>query len=298
MRMNRCGGSGIVLAAVMAFGGCSPNAPTPGPGPGGGGATLPPNTILQIHTRIAALRVGETEAFTVNLSGSAVMTGPPTMTSSDTSVFVIEGDLIRGVGPGRASLRGVYQNLTSEVPQMVVAIGPTPTGFPSLDAPAVLINEFRTSGPAGARDEFIELRNVSGAGVDFAGWSIAITTASGHRESLGVILAGDSSVGPGCHFLLTGTSGPNAYSSGGIATGDFRWASSFFEDDGSLALIDPQGRTVDQVGMSVGGNYLEGAPLAPLVGRSRERIGDTNSNAVDFRPTVADNPRNRASACQ
>jgi hypothetical protein len=129
---------------------------------------------------------------------------------------------------------------------MVVAIGPTPNRSDSISSPAVLINEFRTSGPRGALDEFIELRNTSAATVDMAGWSIAIITATGHRESLGVILVGDSTVGAGCHYLLAGTSGPNAYSSGSIALGDFRWSSSFFEDNISFALIDPSGRIVDR----------------------------------------------------
>ena len=269
---------------------------------GGGGSSNPtgppPQGNLQIHTRIAALRVGETEDVTTNVSGGGDVTGVAVLTSSDTSVFIVEDNRrVRGVGPGRAELRATYQTLTAQVPQMVVTIGPTPNRTDSIPSPVLVINEFRTSGPSGERDEFIELRNVSDSALDVAGWSIALVTSTGHRESLGILLPGDSVVNPGCHFLLTGVSGPNAYSSGSIAVGDFRWASSFFGDDVSFALIDPAGRIADQVGIANNAEYREGTPLTPLVGRSRERTMDSNDNATDFRPSAQDSPRNRQSGC-
>jgi hypothetical protein len=286
----------ILLAtlSIVRCGGGSGTTTTPTPPT----TTPPAGAVLQIHTRVAALRVGETENASANLSGGTTdLTGVAELTSSDASVFVVEGNrVIRGVGPGRATLRGSYQGLTAEIPQMVVAIGNTPNRTDSLPNPAVLINEFRTSGPSGERDEFIELRNVR-VGRRPGRWSIALVTGTGHRESLGVILAGDSVVNAGCHFLLVGVSGPNAYSSGSQALGDFRWASSFFVDEVSFALLNPAGQIVDQVGIGQTAVYREGEPLLPRVGRSHERVGDSNNNAVDFQPSAADSPRGRQSPC-
>ena len=287
-----------IIAGTVAITACGGSPPA---GPSGPGGQQPPpaGAILQIHTRVANLRVGESENVTVNLSsGGGDLTGVATLESSDANVFVVEDNRrIRGVGPGSAQLRGSYQTLTSQVPQVVVEIGPTPNGGPSTASATIVINEFRTSGPSGPNDEFIELRNLGNAPVDLTGWSIAINTATNHRESLGRIL-GPAVVSPGCYYLLTGAGGPNAYSSGGIALGDFRWASTFFQDDTSFALLDPAGNLIDQVGLSASPLYVEGSPLAALVGRSRERTADSNDNAGDFRPSVQDNPRNIGSSCQ
>jgi len=285
--------SSVFLVLAAACGGSTPAGPQ-NPGP-------PVGAQLQIHTRAAALRVGETETLSVTVSGASGgdVTGTAALVSSNPAVFVIDNNrVIRAIGPGEASINATYQTLTQSIPQMVVAAGPTPNAGPSIASPKVRINEFRTSGPSGARDEFIELKNVSGAAVSLSGWSVALSTAAGQRESLGKFLPGQPSLGAGCYFLMAGSSGPNAYSSGQIAVGDFRWSSSSFDDNVGFALIDPQGRIVDQVGMRAGAVYKEGTPLAPLVGRSRERIKDSGNNAADFTLPAADSPRNRASACQ
>jgi hypothetical protein len=289
----------ILLTSTMAIGAACSGSPAGPSGPPGGQQPPPSGAVLQIHTRVANLRVGEREDVSVNLSGGGGdLTGLATLESSDITVFVVEAHRrIRGVGPGSAQLRGSYQGLTSQVPQVVVEIGPTPNGGPSTATAAMVINEFRTSGPAGPNDEFIELRNLGSATVDLTGWSIAINTATNHRESFGRIL-GPAVVAPGCHYLLTGAGGPNAYSSGGITLGDFRWASTFFQDDTSFALLDPAGNLIDQVGLNASPLYVEGSPLAALVGRSRERSGDSNNNAADFRSSAQDNPRNTTSSCQ
>src|SRR5438874_321731 len=43
----------------------------------------------------------------------------------------------------------------------------------------VLISEFRTRGPNGANDEFIELFNVSNAAINIGGYSIMVSDGSG-----------------------------------------------------------------------------------------------------------------------
>jgi hypothetical protein len=213
---------GLTCTVALLCGACGSSTPPGGPSGPSNPQAPPAGAILQIHTRVAYLRVGESEDVTVNLSsGGGNLTGVAMLESSDVNVVVVENNRrIRGVGAGAAQLRGSYQGLTSQVPQVVVEIGPTPNGGPSVSTATMVINEFRTSGPSGPNDEFIELRNLGSAPVGLTGWSIAINTATNHRESFGRI-PGPAVVAPGCHYLLTGVGGPNAYSSGGIALGDF-----------------------------------------------------------------------------
>ena len=43
---------------------------------------------------------------------------------------------------------------------------------------SVVISEFRTRGPAGGNDEFVEIYNLSAAPVDISGWWRATTSAA------------------------------------------------------------------------------------------------------------------------
>ena len=82
----------------------------------------------------------------------------------------------------------------------------------------VVINEFRTRGPNGEYDEFIELRNDSSGAIDIGGWQLQASDNAGTTTSLRTIGAslGTSSIGsdgvgttlsPGCHYLLTNYNG-------------------------------------------------------------------------------------------
>jgi hypothetical protein len=156
----------------------------------------------------------------------------------------------------------------------------------------LVIAEFRTRGPAGANDEFIEIRNVSGSPINLAGWAVTASTAGGTtqtRASLPNVF-----LSAGCSWLLAnsdtdGYTGPSDQTYGvGVA------------DDGGIALTGPGG-IVDQVGLSAGSAFGEGTRLpsfgASNTNRSYERTGDTDSNSADFQLISPSTPQTFASSC-
>lgn len=171
----------------------------------------------------------------------------------------------------------------------------------------IVVSEFRTRGPVGANDEFIELFNLSPDAIDIGGWKIAGSNASGGTSTRLTIAAGTILPG-GCRFLATNGSS-TGYS--GSVPGDQTYTIGF-TDDGGVAVLRPDNTVVDAVGMSMGSAYREGTPLAPLAGtvdQSYERLPnegpafsqnrtDSDDNAADFvhNPSSSD-PQNRASSC-
>lgn len=176
--------------------------------------------------------------------------------------------------------------------------------FGSVDELNVLISEFRTRGPNGADDEFVEIYNASGNSIDISGWSIKRSAGCGAAAPTplatvppAVILA------PGQYYLFARTGvylggNENATISGtGIA------------DDGGVALFDDSGSIVpvDQVGMCSTTAYKEGTTLSPLAAsteQSYERKSsgsagsckDTDNNSTDFLlNSSTSNPQNFSS---
>jgi MYXO-CTERM domain-containing protein len=150
----------------------------------------------------------------------------------------------------------------------------------------LVISEFRTRGPNGANDEFVEIFNISNAAINLNGYSLRSSDSAGNTTLL--VQAPAYTLQPK-HFYLfanygtqgySGTTGPNAAYYTGIP------------DDGGVAIVNQSG-VVDSVGMSAGSAYTEGTPLAPLVNsinQSYERNNggcastvDTDNNASDFR---------------
>jgi predicted outer membrane repeat protein len=166
----------------------------------------------------------------------------------------------------------------------------------------VVISEFRTRGPAGGSDEFVELYNNSDNPVDISGWKINASNSSGTAGTRVTINAGTTIPARG-HFLATGP----AY--GGTVTGNQTYGTGI-TDDGGIALAMPDDTIVDRVGMSTGSVYKEGSILTPLTtntDQSYERKGggglgstqDTNNNLKDFQPRsplMPPNPQNLTSA--
>ncbi len=160
----------------------------------------------------------------------------------------------------------------------------------------VVVNEFRTRGPAGANDEFVEIRNDAGAAISIGGWRIDVSSGSGSVETRHTFPNG-TVIEPGCHYLLagaaaggyTGAVSADATYSGGIA------------DDGGIAVRQPDGTIVDAVGMNTGSAFKEGQPLASFGGdntdRSYQRLIDTNDNRSDFTMNAPSSPINRAGSC-
>lgn len=169
-------------------------------------------------------------------------------------------------------------------------------------SPDVVLSEFRTRGPNGANDEFIELYNRSAGPVDLSRYLIRVSTGAGVTSTLAT-LADGAVVGSGCYYLLahaTGYRGPaggNQFFTLGLA------------DDGGIAVLRPDQTVVDQVGLSGGSAYKEGTPLPPLAGAvpdqgyERKPGGawgsaiDTDDNLADFTLVAPTHPQNLASDC-
>ena len=73
----------------------------------------------------------------------------------------------------------------------------------------IVVSEYRTRGPNGGNDEFIELRNRSAAPVDIGGYRVNGSSASATVTTRATIDAGVT-LQPGCAYLLT-----NSATSGG-----------------------------------------------------------------------------------
>ncbi|HEY3041514.1 MAG TPA: lamin tail domain-containing protein [Pyrinomonadaceae bacterium] len=168
----------------------------------------------------------------------------------------------------------------------------------------LLISEFRTRGPGGAADEFVEIYNPTTSSLTIGGLKIRASNGSGTISDRITITAG-ATLGPGCHYLLANSS------SGGFSgslPADQTYGNGI-TDDGGIAITGSNGtRIIDAVGMSNTSAYKEGTPLVPLIGnldQSYERkpgdtFGngiDTNNNAGDFASTVPSNPKNSSSGC-
>ncbi len=173
----------------------------------------------------------------------------------------------------------------------------------------IVISEFRFRGSNGANDEFIELYNRTTSSIPIGGYRIYRSNNTGSRTLHATITAGKV-IGPGCHYLLTNSSGYND-----SVTGDQTYGTGI-TDDGGIAFTLPgsDGITgiIDQVGLSNGSAYKEGTFLPNLgtttaanIDRSYERKPggaagsgqDTNDNTADFTLINPSDPQNSLSGC-
>lgn len=173
----------------------------------------------------------------------------------------------------------------------------TPVNPPAPPA-HIVISEFRSRGPNGAGDEFVELYNPTGAAVSIAGW--VVKRSSGCGSTINTLVTIDSSVTlqPGQHYLLVSNSGAS------VSGADKTFAPGIV-NTGGVALFTSTGLLVDQVGMCEDTEFVEAPALAALVSdtnQSYERnpggataCHDTDHNAADFRLISPSNPQNSAS---
>lgn len=157
-----------------------------------------------------------------------------------------------------------------------------PRLMPALAAPQkqtasnVVISEFRTKGPGGDSDEFVEIYNSTATQIDISGWQIWGSNNAGTNSSR-VTVPALTTLQSGQHYLFT-----NSGYTGSIP-GDAIYATGIV-DDGGIALKTNSGVIVDQVGMSFGSAFVEGTPLSPLSGnlnRGYERISDGLGLCID-----------------
>jgi endonuclease G len=167
---------------------------------------------------------------------------------------------------------------------------------------SVVISEFRTRGPNGAADEFVELYNLTANPINIGGWKINRSNGSGAINTQITITAGTMIPAHG-HFLAT-NSAAGGYS--GSVPANQSWTVGI-TDDGGVGLLDAANNIIDQVGMSAGSAYKEGTVLSQLttsVNRSHERkpggangsTQDTDNNATDFQLITPSDPQNLSSA--
>jgi predicted extracellular nuclease len=159
-----------------------------------------------------------------------------------------------------------------------------PATAQSTDTASVVVNEVATRGPAGATDNFIELRNVSADPVDISGWRIERCTGTGNAALQ--VTVEEHVLAPGDHFLAAH---PDF---SGEATPDVTYGTSL-ADNGGARIVDDAGAVVDGVGFSSATDHActQGTALAPLtttqgnngLAYSRDAAGtNTGDNAADF----------------
>lgn len=188
-----------------------------------------------------------------------------------------------------------HQDAGAEYPRAYIALKSEAAIDSHLAAlpPRLIVSEFRTRGPNGPADQFIELYNDSLTPANLRGVGIF----GGNRTSNstdGVQFSGGT-IAPGCHYLVTGP----GYS--GRVPGDASMP-AFLRDDGNIRLRSGIGQydVGDLIGMDGSSHYSEGTPLAPFgesnTDRSYRRVGpDTDNNARDFRMTTPSSPENSSS---
>src|SRR5207247_4517603 len=99
----------------------------------------------------------------------------------------------------------------SPTPTPLPTATPTPTPTPAATptptpTPPIVISEFRTRGPGGASDEFVELYNNSDSAFDVSGWKIR-SSSSGGAVTTRVTIAASTTIPARGHFLATATTG-------------------------------------------------------------------------------------------
>lgn len=186
-------------------------------------------------------------------------------------------------------------------PSPTVSPLPSPSPSPSNSPlPSLVISEFRTRGPNGANDEFVEIYNNSDATVNMSGFKLRASNGSGSSTTRLTVNAG-TLIPAHSHFLATNSGG---YS--GTVIGDQNYSSGI-TNDGGLALTLADDTVIDQVGLSVGSSYKEGMHLAPLpsdANQSYERkpgglngsTVDTDDNFNDFALLTPADPQNLSSS--
>lgn len=174
----------------------------------------------------------------------------------------------------------------------------------------LIISKFRLRGPAGARDEFVELYNNTDSAINVCtsdgsgGWTVAARNASGTSTSP-VFTIPDGTVIPARGRYLAVNVSPGGYR----PSGDITYTADI-EDDSGIALFDTANTAaftadnrVDAVGFrpatgAIADFYREGTGLVPAgpqnidltfvrkQGASAAALQDTDNNWSDFIPPV------------
>lgn len=282
-------------------------------------ATLTVNTSPPVLTSVtispssATIGVGETQQYTAQAKdqfGQDIGGVTITFASNNTTVATVDSvSATSSTGSATATVTGRASG-TAQITASANNGSTTVTSTPATltvepAAGQLLISEFRTRGPSGASDEFVEIYNPTTSTVTIGGLKIRASNGTGTISDRVTITAG-TTLGSGCHYLVA-NSASGGYSGSVAANQTY---GTGITDDGGIAITRSNGTTViDAVGMSNGSSFKEGTPLAALsanVDQSYERkpggaFGngtDTNNNAADFiLNSASSNPQNSSSGC-
>jgi predicted extracellular nuclease len=178
-------------------------------------------------------------------------------------------------------------------------------GVAAAASPNILISEFRTRGPAGGNDEFVEIWNNSGLAINLSGYTLRGSNNAAGTSQRAIVPAG-TILNAGCYYLFTNATATGGYS--GSVPGNTTFTVGI-TDDGGIAILNAAAVIVDQVGMSAGSAYKEGTTLAPTLtnlNQSYERKPgggsgnslDTDNNLNDFLyHNASSDPQNGSSLC-
>jgi predicted extracellular nuclease len=183
---------------------------------------------------------------------------------------------------------------------LAVLVYAVPAAAQSAPPGDIVISEFRTRGPAGGNDEFVELRNRSATRVEISGWRLQGCASGSGAASNRVTVGSDTFLSAGGSYLFandasggyTGTVAPDATYGTGFT--DFAAAASNLS---GIRIVDQADVVRDGVG-SPNSPCREGTGIVTPTANgdnSFERIGgttDTNNNLPDFQGPKPGNPQN------
>jgi hypothetical protein len=169
-------------------------------------------------------------------------------------------------------------------------------GLKSTTQDNIVISEFRTQGPNGSDDDFVEIFNPTlSTTIDIGGWLIRAINNTGGITTVYTIPAGQQLIA-GQHLLIAG----NSYSAKTTSDGTFSGV-GIPNDGGVLLTLADETTIIDKVGMST--LAAEGTPLDQLAGipdQSYERkpggtngsCFDSDNNGFDFAIIQPSDPQN------
>ncbi|UUY01906.1 lamin tail domain-containing protein [Svornostia abyssi] len=195
----------------------------------------------------------------------------------------------------RTVRRGGLIALAAAVPLLIA---------PSMAAAApVVISEFRTQGPQGGNDEFVEIRNTTSSSIDISNWRLAGCASTSGNPSTRATVGAGTTLPAGASFLFVNTAA-SGYS--GTVPGDATYTTGIANSGNSgLRIENGSGGVVDTVGHSAS-PCREGTGLNfgafGNVNQSYERLGasagqDTDNNSADFALRTTADPQNCGTAC-
>ena len=243
-----------------------------------------------------------------NCMAPADLTSTAALNLTNTAVANLTGTAASNLtGTAVANSTGTAaSNLTNTaIANLTGTATPTRTGTATNTSPpsatGIVISEFRTKGPSGASDEFVEIYNPTFSPIDVSGWLIRASNSAGTTGTRFTFPA-NTILQPGQHFIATGSAYSGLVRENPIAS----LSGTGITDDGGIAITLADGTTIiDQVGMSAGSAYGEGGRLTPLninLNRSYDRKSgpsgscvDSNNNAADFLSRIPSDPQSSSS---